>query len=1139
MSSTPHRRGVVLIVVLGVLTVLALLATAFATLSGVERTVSRNYLDTVRARLLAMSGIEDAIDKVSSLAERGEFNDPSLQYWGSDVHEAGVPDWKTPLEEAANPSFAWENEPRQNPYDVNMKPLLFDINGKQIGISGVMNSGTYCPSGDVYRLRVTDCNSMLNVNDGVENGTSGNVSQNLRRILNNLGDILAVPTAGDRILHARPSRGYVSRREVEAVLGKTDYSKMRPYITTVSWVDANVCNPVPLGAETLSAYPVKFNDKLGVYRYGRNFGTDGSPVGLPLRFAPDFADPAGVNHAIMGLDEVNAQWIEITRRSPVNINMAPREVLTALIQGLRGVFWVERRKHNPDGQRYSFLQHLTYDNTPSGRRGDEFGYLYATVPFLGMRETSAEGGVSAERVAMEIVACRNRQASPNCPGVDYRSVWYGGPFKTWRQFNAFCDGLVKGDLLRDERPIYYEYDPVAAAGSASGSDNIIRSRNYEQMASQALADVLKANFNPNTMLNELNPDANHFTLVDKTDLLLCSTEFCFTPMGIFEIESEGVVVSTAGNVSLFAAQKGRAVARKKVACTVKVYDVSRETMQQELTFGESAPGGGGAGTDQNRTMIVGPEPQVGSLAQECRWAGFIQLSTIGGHAGHNGPELGDVIHSHFSEGHAAHFHAGGGSQPIRDTGGTFRNNPDRTEGGTPGPYDPALGGGRWRQARDWEQRKLPENAANAAASDLRWDGAYIERDSSVMYQNSDAVFDLVGTVAYWIKPAFYPERTGKPRTFFSTDIMVLSESPTRTIQGINGQWFLASHDQRWGDASTHEDQQFTASAYWRPCVMMGGYSTHYSYAGGQGTQSLSLNHRSHADHTRVDILRGHFWIHVGYHWDMARHRTVLLINGRVVPSGFNELVRHPQSRNTVADFTPAPIRLGEPSRTMVESPTRGRNWAADATMDEFYMWKGDKVAESQMLWSRGRYYVPRGGRAATFTSRHVPLDETRPRGLPAPSAARPPSGAAAPPPQAAGPARPGLTTTDPRPTAWVLGGTFTLYPEFTDERGVPRIMDYQAMTDTFKGEELDMAVELRFLVSGEEQLHGVKDDQSYGLSGPLAIAGKEKLQYRISVRLPRAQLDTVLLTTPVIEDVTIYYTTGRQFLLYEVNDAVL
>ena len=47
--SHKRRRGFVLLVVLGVLCILSLLATAFATLCAVERATSRNFADAVRA----------------------------------------------------------------------------------------------------------------------------------------------------------------------------------------------------------------------------------------------------------------------------------------------------------------------------------------------------------------------------------------------------------------------------------------------------------------------------------------------------------------------------------------------------------------------------------------------------------------------------------------------------------------------------------------------------------------------------------------------------------------------------------------------------------------------------------------------------------------------------------------------------------------------------------------------------------------------------------------------------------------------------------------------------------------------------------------------------------------------------------
>ena len=49
MRKLKSRRGAMLIVVLGVLVVLALLATAFATLQTTERQIARNYVDLVRA----------------------------------------------------------------------------------------------------------------------------------------------------------------------------------------------------------------------------------------------------------------------------------------------------------------------------------------------------------------------------------------------------------------------------------------------------------------------------------------------------------------------------------------------------------------------------------------------------------------------------------------------------------------------------------------------------------------------------------------------------------------------------------------------------------------------------------------------------------------------------------------------------------------------------------------------------------------------------------------------------------------------------------------------------------------------------------------------------------------------------------
>ncbi|MBI4566190.1 MAG: hypothetical protein HY716_16010 [Planctomycetes bacterium] len=305
-----HRRGLVLIVVLVALALLALLGVSFSELSALDRRVSAGYLDEVRARLVARSGVERAVAEVQSAVRRDPGADlTAMQYWGGNDDEAGSPDWETPLKFATNPSYAYEDEKRQHPDDPHMRPMRFEIDGQEVGISGTLMLGTYAPHGDVYRLLVADANSRIHVNDGIEHGKDGNVSRNLRRILNVL----------------------------------------------------------------------KYNARINAYRYGRSVSSDALPIVTPLVFAPDFADPLSGLNAVMALDELHAPWIERCRRAPVNVNLASREVLTALIAGLRGWFLVGRRQHNPSSGMYAFLNHQKYDNTPGGKKGDEIGFLYATA----------------------------------------------------------------------------------------------------------------------------------------------------------------------------------------------------------------------------------------------------------------------------------------------------------------------------------------------------------------------------------------------------------------------------------------------------------------------------------------------------------------------------------------------------------------------------------------------------------------------------------------------------------------------------------------------------------------------------------------------------------------------------------------
>src|SRR4026207_1914851 len=112
-----RRKGAVLIVVLGVRAVLALLATTFATLQATERQVAVNYLDTVRAKLLAQSGVQDAEAKLREYFPYRYFNTVNARapkpwkYWGQDNKELIEPPIDDKLQPAPNPPSALDAGP--------------------------------------------------------------------------------------------------------------------------------------------------------------------------------------------------------------------------------------------------------------------------------------------------------------------------------------------------------------------------------------------------------------------------------------------------------------------------------------------------------------------------------------------------------------------------------------------------------------------------------------------------------------------------------------------------------------------------------------------------------------------------------------------------------------------------------------------------------------------------------------------------------------------------------------------------------------------------------------------------------------------------------------------------------------------
>lgn len=1206
MRGRKTRKGAILVIILGILMLLTLLATAFSTVSMTERSIARNYTDLVRAKLCSQSGIDHALALLPQVIASDPFLEGAVPlsrswiYYGNELDESKPPQPAVPLEVARNPSFAYEDEPIQNPADPNTRPIQILVHGKPVGFSGI-TGGTYGRNGDVYTLKIQDLSGRLYVNDGLDQfgGNNSSVSQNLRRILNRLGEVVKSPGLGDLVLARRPPGGYRSRFDLEHALGSDLFKKVGRFLTTYAWVDRNVCNPVPLSSWQLSDYPVPYyRGHPPLYRYGR--GKDAWNKQVPGQLVAFPSSMTGTwNNAIYALDELNPQWIEIVGRAPVNVNQAPREVLIALLADLQGIFISYRRRNNvePANVGMYWFPLIVHTFSPEGNppplnvpsEGDEYGFLYKTAPIRYL-----EGGTTLETDAVSAAAIADAMMSAR-------------PFKTWRQFNAFCDNLVKTGIIEDRRKIFYDYSSnVAVPGNITGWGPLVPSDYQRAMASQAIADVLKANFNPNLHLNELNPDANLHLLVDKTDLIVNSTEFIFTPTGYFEIESVGRVLlprdplggsTVLGGRDALTAPDNQIIAEHKVVVGVKLFDLIRETHQKHFADGKIAPRRTAVPTNNDGSLEIGPEVDSGPAPLENEWDGYLALPTVGGLGGKKPPgtfgqtpagvsEYGETMHCHFQWDYDMHYHKDGIRECLSHVvkaGEMVENHPDPSEN-YGGPYDPVHGiPGRHRLARSF---RLPAPVGGSetttvpalpvlfkyAPEDLRIDGAYVERHSSPAWWISKESFvpnarhmDVVAT--FWLKPSYPPDRSGKPRLLLNANRWTGSWLRRAGLDLCQEAYFAlyynAAHEATPGGVQPAESMGIYGELnWWASNSLLFGYVPFrpqaFVFGRGYGPtltpglsryyascHTTSVNHEGHPDNLKT-LYRAHQWTHLilvakprpdDYVWggdwasSIAPKNHRILVNGKLLPGTLESYLNHNPEDQSDASFdwtTHAngernSIRFGAPSRFTSGWFPPHDNFSADATIDEFYLWNTSAADGKAMLhWLRGRYYKPLVQASSVedsegvYRSGEVQVPVPR-RVLPPPSHVRAPATSAETVTSVAAES-PGDIE--------IIGMTWTLYGE---DASSPNVF----VTNAANGQPL--AAHVKMYLRTADKLYGPFTDDAYS---PMSIRlrANETFKYLAQFVIQGLNVNTILTTTPVVDDVTIYFRCrGASPLMYWVN----
>ncbi len=272
-NQAPPRCGLALIVIVGILGVMAVLGTAFVIIARLERRASQQRIHATRALLLARSGIEDALARLSA-GQKPEFL--QNRYGGEDVDlsggalspaeaaqeifRPGQADVETcPLRFAQRPSFA---------VLLANSPLSVPADDRQRAFSGFL-SGDAAPLGNTYALRIEDESAKININGGLLDAldrdgdgipdfrdalvrpAAAPITSNagwgwngqLCRILNVLGSqpALGRPNLGTDLLARRPLGGYRTIEEACSLLGAT--TDLSPWLTVSSWVDQEVIRP--------------------------------------------------------------------------------------------------------------------------------------------------------------------------------------------------------------------------------------------------------------------------------------------------------------------------------------------------------------------------------------------------------------------------------------------------------------------------------------------------------------------------------------------------------------------------------------------------------------------------------------------------------------------------------------------------------------------------------------------------------------------------------------------------------------------------------------------------------------------------------------------------------------------------------
>jgi hypothetical protein len=266
---------------------------------------------------------------------------------------------------------------------------------------------------------------------------------------------------------------------------------------------------------------------------------------------------------------------------------------------------------------------------------------------------------------------------------------------------------------------------------------------------QAKRDLLKANFNPNTRLNKLNPDPSQARLLDKSDLLAYTTEFNLVHHGASRIMCAGRVADGRGRLLACRILAAQRLPDRTLRLTTQREFAASDLGDLDLAGDESAPrsygeagyvseSGGIDPTFGHRLLLAGfmdgdssgvalqtwPEPHTVAPAS---YDGQLRLATLETRQDAWGPSLKFL--ARWERDFDASYSGGGGNLA----------NVAPLDARQPEPENPL-----------WDM---------ALPGTLYPDGIYVEKDCQPGYACQGNLHGTRGVLSIWVKPGYDVTRT--------------------------------------------------------------------------------------------------------------------------------------------------------------------------------------------------------------------------------------------------------------------------------------------------------------------------------------------------------------------------------------------